>query len=105
MYTAVVMQLGDPDTKLLSGSLQSSWDSALSFLPGNHIWRVLPSLPGSPTPRGDKPRGPKQVVDRPQDNREEPPVRSKQFSEYSHLNKKRDPLGQYGERARPIEEK
>ncbi|GAQ81856.1 hypothetical protein KFL_000930020 [Klebsormidium nitens] len=53
-------------------------------------------LAGSPTPRGDKPRGPKQVADRPQDNREEAPVRSKQLSEYSHLNKKRDPLGQYG---------
>lgn len=37
-------------------------------------------------------------MERPQDNREEAPVRSKQFSEYSHLNKKRDPLGQYGER-------
>lgn len=54
---------------------------------------------GSPTPRGEKPRGPKQVAERPQDNREEAPTRSKQMSEYSHLNKKRDPLGQYGEHA------
>jgi hypothetical protein len=102
MYTAVVMQLGDPDTKLHSGSLQSSWNPASSFLPVITAGVSSLPFPGSPTPRGDKPRGPKQVVDRPQDNREETHVRSKQFSEYSHLNKKRDPLGQYGERARPI---